>query len=69
MKKKIIEVYAGLVRDAALIPGLGRCPGVGHGHPLQYSCLENPMDRGACCTTSQYVPRMAQSHQKLGERQ
>ena len=30
-----------------LIPGLGRSPGRGHGNPLQYSCLENPMDRGA----------------------
>ena len=29
------------------IPGLGRCPGEGNGNPLQYSCLENPMDRGA----------------------
>ena len=29
------------------IPGLGRSPGEGHGNPLQYSCLENPMDRGA----------------------
>ena len=29
------------------IPGSGRCPGGGHGNPLQYSCLENPMDRGA----------------------
>ena len=29
------------------IPGLGRSPGEGNGHPLQYSCLENPMDRGA----------------------
>ena len=28
-----------------LIPGLGRSPGGGHGNPLQYSCLENPMDR------------------------
>ena len=33
--------------DAGLIPGLGRSPGVGNGNPLQYSCLENPMDRGA----------------------
>ena len=31
----------------ALIPGLGRFPGGGHGNPLQYSCLENPMDRGS----------------------
>ena len=30
------------------IPRLGRSPGRGHGNPLQYSCLENPMDRGAC---------------------
>jgi len=35
------------VRDMGLIPGSGRSPGGGHGNPLQYSCLENPMDRGA----------------------
>ena len=35
------------VRDTGLIPGLGRPPGGGHGHPLQSSFLENPMDRGA----------------------
>ena len=34
-------------RDAVLISGSGRSPGGGHGHPLQYSCLENPMARGA----------------------
>ena len=34
------------VGDLALITGLGRCTGEGHGNPLQYSCLENPMDRG-----------------------
>ena len=33
--------------DLGLIPGLGRSPGKGNGNPLQYSCLENPMDRGA----------------------
>ena len=33
--------------DAGSIPGLGRSPGEGHGNPLQYSCPENPMDRGA----------------------
>ena len=33
--------------DPGSIPGLGRSPGGGHGNPLQYSCLENPMDRGA----------------------
>ena len=35
------------VGDLGLIPGSGRSPGGGHGNPLQYSCLENPMDRGA----------------------
>ena len=35
------------VRDAGSIPGLGRSLGGGHGNPLQFSCLENPMDRGA----------------------
>ena len=38
---------AGAAGDMALIPGLGRPSGVGHGNPLQYSFLENPMDRGA----------------------
>ena len=38
---------AGDLRDAASLPGSGRSPGGGHGNPLQDSCLENPMDRGA----------------------
>ena len=37
--------------DLGLIPGSGRSPGGGHGNPLQYSCLENPMDRGAWWAT------------------
>ena len=37
---------AGDIRYVGLIPGLGRSPGRGHGNPLRYSCLENPMDRG-----------------------
>ena len=37
--------------DAGLIPGLGRSSGGGHGKPLQYSCLENPVDRGAWWAT------------------
>ena len=40
-------VNAGDIRDVVSVPGLGRPPGGGHGNPLQYSCLENPMDRGA----------------------
>ena len=38
---------AGDIRDTSLIPGLGRSPGGGNNNPLQYSCLENPMDKGA----------------------
>ena len=38
---------AGDSRNTGLIPGSGRSPGRGNGNPLQYSCLENPMDRGA----------------------
>ena len=38
---------AGDIRDMGLIPVSGRSPGGGHGNPVQYSCLENPMDRGA----------------------
>ena len=38
---------AGDTRDEGSIPGLGRSPGEGHGNPLQYSRLENPIDRGA----------------------
>ena len=49
---------AGDVRDRGSIPGLGRSPGGGHGNPLQYSCLENPMDRGDWQTT---VHRFAKS--------
>ena len=42
---------AGDARDSSSIPGSGRCPGGRHSHPLQCSCLENPMDRGACWAT------------------
>ena len=38
---------AGDMRDTGSVPGLGRSPEGGHGNPLRYSCLENPMDRGA----------------------
>ena len=40
-------IPAGDVRDTDSIPGSGKSPGEGNGNPLQYSCLENPMDRGA----------------------
>ena len=44
---KSLPAKAGDVRDTGLIAGLGRFPGGGNGNPLQYSCLENPMDIGA----------------------
>ena len=53
---------AGDVRDTGLIPGLGRSPGEGNGNPLQFSCLENPMDRGAWWAT---VHRVAKSQTRL----
>ena len=40
------------------IPGSGRSPGEGNGNPLQYSCLENPMDRGACWATVHGVAKL-----------
>ena len=42
-----LPVNAGDIRDGGSVPGWGRCPGGGHGNPLQYSCLESPMHRGA----------------------
>ena len=50
--------HTGDVRDMGSIPGSGGSPGVGHGNPLQYSCLENLMDRGARWAT---VHRVAKS--------
>ena len=48
---------AGDIRDAGSIPGLGRSLGGGHGNPLQCSCLENPMDRGAWWVTVHRVEK------------
>ena len=45
---KNLTFTAGDARDVGSIPGLRRCPGEGNGNPLQYSCLGNPKDRGAC---------------------
>ena len=49
-------------KDLGLIPGSGRSPGGGRGNPLQYSCLENPMDRGTWWAT---VDRVTQSAARL----
>ena len=48
--------------DPGSIPGLGRSPEGGHGYPLQYSCLENPMDRGAWRATVQGVAQSQTQH-------
>ena len=42
-----LPASAGDIRNVGSIPGSGRSSGKGHGDPLQYSCLQNPMDRGA----------------------
>ena len=47
LRGKESSCNAGNAGDSGSIPGSGRSPGGGNGNPLQYSCLENPMDRGA----------------------
>ena len=59
---KNLPANAGDIRDVGSIPGLGRSPGGGHVNPLQYSCLENPMDRGAWQAA---VPRVTKSRRWL----
>ena len=54
---KKLPANAGDVRDACLVPGLGRSPGEGHGNPLQFACLDNPMDRGVWEATAHRVAR------------
>ena len=44
---KNLPASVGDIRDVGSIPGSGRSPGGGHGNPLQFSCLENPMNRGS----------------------
>ena len=48
---KNLPAHAGAAGETGLIPGSGRSPGGGNGNSLQYSCLENPMDRGAWWAT------------------
>ena len=52
---KNLLANAGDLRDTGSMLGLGRSPGGGHGNPLQYSCLENPMDQGAWRATAHGV--------------
>ena len=60
--RKEFTCQVGDIRDTGLIPGLGRCPGGGHGIPFQDSCLEYTKDRGAWGVT---VHRVAKSQTRL----
>ena len=55
---------AGDIRDKGSVPGLGRSPGEGNGNPLQYPCLENPVDRGAWWATDH---RVTESQTRLSD--
>ena len=67
---KNLPANTGDRRDTGSIPGLGRSSGGGHGNPFQYSCLENPRDRGAQWATVHGVTRFRQTeateHAKRG---
>ena len=61
---KNLPANAGDIRDLGSIPGSGRSPGGGNGNPLQCSCLENPMDRGALWAI---VPGVAKHRTRLSD--
>ena len=61
---QMVKASAYNVGDLGSIPGLGRSPGEGNGNPLQYSCLENPMDGGAWWAT---VHGVAKSRTRLSD--
>ena len=54
---KNLPTIARDARAVGSVPGLGRSPGEGNGSPLQYSCLENPIDREACWVTVHAVTK------------
>ena len=58
-----VKASASNAGDLGSIPGSGRSPGEGNGNPLQYSCLENPMDGGAC----RLVHGVAKSQTRLSD--
>ena len=57
LEVKNSPVNAGDARDIVLIPELGRSPGGGNSNPFQYSCLENPMNRGVLQATVRGIPK------------
>ena len=62
---KNLLVSAGNIRDIGSVSGWGRSPGVGNGNPLQHSCLENPMDRGAWWATVHRVTKESDTTELL----
>ena len=65
---KKLPANAGDIRDRGSIPGLGRSPGEGNGKPLQYSCLENPINRGTWWVTVHSVTKSQPRLKRLGLR-
>ena len=59
--QELVPANAADIRDMVSVPGLGRSPGGGHGKPLPYSCLENPMNRGTWQATVHGVTQ-SQTH-------
>ena len=53
----MVKKLPAMQETPGLVPRLGRSPGEGHGYPLQYSCLGNPMDRGPCRATDHGVAK------------
>ena len=62
---KNLPANAGDIRDTWVYPWVGKIPGGGHGNPLQYSCLENPMARGAQRATVQELQRVGHDSSDL----
>ena len=62
---KNLFANVGDVKDEASVPVLGRSSAGGHGNPLQYSCLENPMDRGAWWATNYGVTKESDTTERL----
>ena len=65
---KNLPASVGGVRERGSNLGWGRCPGGGHGNPLQYSCLENPMDRGTRQATVHSVTKSQRGCKRLSSR-
>ena len=65
---KNLRASEGDVRDVGLIPGSGRSSGEGHGNPLQYSCVENPMNRGGWRATVHGVAKSQTRLKRLSTR-